>query len=214
MTEHQMNNGTETDHALSQDNGHEAHEELVAAIASNLRNIAGEIECALTIEKQNDPSRQESEYLVEYLTSRFLGIQCWFAKSEGDRTRTGLRQLANQLGGMMRRFRGSEIEDTRIQGKTDQINGREHQLDILTAYAEAAGMVYEEMTGMNYGPVNAAGVPAATAAAAEANAMVLKYGDKPKPDEGKARDDQPRQYEDENGDGYVLGHDGRYHKLA
>ncbi len=210
-----------TAEALDHQSNEMAHDELVAAIADNLRNIATDIELALTAGRSTDVLDQprESEYLVEYLTSRWLGVQCWFGKAETDKTKTGLGRLVGQMAGMLRSYRGSEIEDTRMQQKQSYIDDREHQLDIVGAIRQASEIVYLEMTGMEYGPATGTGKAAQTAAAAAAEALLAKYADvipeDAKPKAAKAEDDRrPAVYRDDNGTTWALDAQGQYREVA
>jgi hypothetical protein len=191
-----------------------AASELTACLQDAIVNIASEIEANLTAHRGTDlDDERKSDYLVEYHTSRFLGIQCWFANQELTKTRNSIELMAKSLAAKVKNFNGSEVAEIAIGRLADQVRDREAQLTVLESIADAAGAAYEMMTGKQYqtGAKNKAVTQ--TAVSMDAAALAAKYA-KPEPETNARKDSQPESYTDESGQRWEYDADTGSYKLA
>jgi hypothetical protein len=183
----------------------------VSAFYSDITSIATNIETACR-PIRDDLMDQQSQYLVEYPTSRFLGTMCWAGKKRIEETLEGLERIANLLAAKQRRSTGSEVQTVEIERLIDSIEGREVQLEVAQAMNEAALDAYQAMTGNAYGPVKGNNTQADTETGRRANELAAKYAKPEEPTVGTA-DNRPAKYSGPDGD-FILGTDGEYHKVA
>ena len=183
-------------------------------LADNLRQRGEMVETFLTMNRSGDAlDQRDSEYLVEYMTSRDLGTICWSSRKRVEETEEGITRLANQLGAMVRRSRGSSVDDERISDQSERIHDRERQLTCALAMSEAAQLVYLDMTGKHYGPADPSNPSVETAATQVASALIAKYGNT-EANAAPTGDKRPQTWIDESGTTHILGADGKYHATA
>ncbi len=205
-----------TSEALDGQTNETAHHELVAALAGDIASSAQAIELALVAGRSQDAMDQgsgQSEYLVEFLTSKMLGRGCWAAKTAVKDAQVWLGKLSNQATALLRRADGTEINNVKLEIKARQVADALHQLHIAEAWSEATELVYTEMTGNVYGPVARNESAALTAAAVDLQAMIAPYANQ-EPVKVGERDDRPAKWTDETGQDHILGTDGQYHRVA
>lgn len=209
-------NRNATAEALAGDGNEDAFNELVSALYSDITSMAGTIEAACTADAETDAMdyQGESQYLVEYPTSRFLGTMCWAGKKRVEETMDGLSRLANLLSAKQSRSRGTEVESVEIEKLIRSIEQREQQLEVAQAMRLAADDAYVAMTGRHYGVIEPNGKADQTATGVRANALVAKYV-KPEDQRAPSTDgsSRPQKYSD-RGQDFVLGADGQYHRVA
>lgn len=171
---------------------------LTRCLFNGITELANEIECNLTAHRGTDlDDERKSEYLVEYHTSRFLGIQCWFANQELTKTRNSMELMAKSLQAKVKNFNGSEVAEEAISRLANQLKDREAQLTVLEAIADAASQAYEAMTGKQYQTGARNKAVTQTAVSMEAAALAAKYV-KPEPAK-KANASRPETYTDDSG---------------
>jgi nucleotide-binding universal stress UspA family protein len=198
------------------DNEFDIYQDLEDNMRQQYLEMGSMIENHLRATKPDDYDDSQSQYLVEYLTSRALGVQCWFVAAELKKTESFLATLATRLRAMVRNFNGSEVADVAIQRQTAIIKDREEQVRVLTAMQNAARAAYLEMTGTEYGPASDTGKAHMTAAAAEASALAEKYAPKETLTEKQqaVADRRPMIYTDASGTVWQLNAEGRYETNA
>ena len=162
-----------------------------------ISHIADELENNLTAHRSQDVTEERvSDYLVEYHTSRFLGMNCWFSGSELEKTRNGLELMAKSLQGKIKNFNGSEVAEVAIQRLMNSLKDREAQMTVLEAFHLASLDAYETFTGKAYQTGAKNKGTTQTAVSMEAAALAAKYA---KPEPKVAPKGRPATYTDDKG---------------
>jgi len=186
-----------------------AHEDFVNTLAAALQTAGTVIEDALLAGRNEDMLDMDNQYLVQYITSKYLSMNCWATKKIVENAHKQLIGNANRLEGLLKYNQGSEMETVKIEQQIGRVHQKEHELNIADAIHEASTAVYTAQTGRHYGPLPEA-AQTVTASSIEARMLVSKYAVEEPTDIKEAR---PLEHT-VDGEDFILGADGQYHKKA
>lgn len=194
----------------------EAIDEFQANLMHDFARIADAISEAVGPETDINGEILDNEYLVPFLTSKWLGLICWAANRIVDDATKSASGLANRGLRLAKRFQGSEVEDLQLQENNHRVNQRLHQVGVARAIQEACRQVYAEQTGRDYGVTPAANDVKTTMARLEAEALAKSLGadTRKQPDNGRV-DRRPAIYTDrETGERFALNAEGQYEPIG